>query len=140
MKSLLSGLMLTLAIASALPVVASEFQAQLRPEKLTAATSPPTLSIPADGVVEKPKEVVKVLGALGHRRFIHRTTSGALVELPHRIRGCKDIRPYEEQHPIWVKTQKGFERWQHPIQGTANGANGALGVWAVYNLFHPKTK
>jgi hypothetical protein len=83
----------------------------------------------SDVEVGKPVELTMVLGKLGHRQFLYRTEAGALVRLPHRIRGTKDIRPYDEQHPVWVKAQKGAEHWS-PV--------GGLGVdtAALFAFFH----
>lgn len=89
-------------------------------------------SIPFSNVVEKPTELVKIRGKFGHRRFIHRTDAGILVELPHRIRGVKDIRPYEEQHPVWEKTQTGAKRWS-PVAALG------LDFYAAKQLLHPST-
>lgn len=53
-----------------------------------------------------------------------------LMVVPKKIKKAKDLRSYEEQHPRWVKIQKGCEHWV-PVGGAVVMVT--QGYWMIKN-------
>lgn len=85
-----------------------------------------------DAIKSNPPELVTALvarsGGIFRRIYTYETESGRHFYLRQKLRGVKDVRPYEVQHPYWHKTQEGFRRWNPVVNGATDGA---LGYFAI---------
>lgn len=77
---------------------------------------------------EPVKAMVARDGGIFRRIYTYETESGRRFYLRQKLRGVKDVRPYEVQHPGWHKIQEGFKRWNPVVSG---GTDAALGYFAV---------